>query len=129
MVVVDASVWIDHFNGVSTPAVAILDSLADSELIIGDIVMVEVLQGFRTETDFQHALGVLAALEFRPMVGREVGLAAARNHRTLREKGITIRKTIDTIIASFCILGEHGLLHSDRDFEPFERHLGLQVLK
>jgi predicted nucleic acid-binding protein len=128
MIVVDSSVWIDYFNGRATPAVALLERLARSPLVIGDLIMAEVLQGFRTEADFHRAERVFAALEFRAMVGSEVAIAAARNHRVLRQRGVTVRKTIDTIIATFCVMRGHHLLHSDRDFDPFERHIGLKVI-
>ena len=128
MIVVDSSVWIDYFNGRATPAVALLERLARSPLVIGDLIMAEVLQGFRTEADFHRAERVFAALEFRAMVGKEVAIAAARNHRVLRQRGVTVRKTIDTIIATFCVMRGHHLLHSDRDFDPFERHIGLKVI-
>ncbi|MGH7923208.1 MAG: type II toxin-antitoxin system VapC family toxin, partial [Candidatus Binatus sp.] len=89
----------------------------------------EVLQGFRSESDFQRAERIFAALEFRRMGSREIAIAAARNHRALRARGVTPRSTIDTIIATFCIAQGHELLHSDRHFDPFERHLGLRVLR
>jgi predicted nucleic acid-binding protein len=129
MIVVDSSVWIDYFNGRSTAAVAALERLVAQELLlVGDLIMVEVLQGFRSEAEFRRAREVFATLEFYPMIGREIALAAARNHRSLRRRGVTVRKTIDTIIATFCVVNGHQLLHSDRDFDPFERHLGLQVI-
>lgn len=128
MIVVDSSVWIDYFNGRSTPAVAALGRLAEADLLLtGDLIMAEVLQGFRTDAEFRRAETIFAALEFSPMVGRDVAVAAARNYRNLRERGVTVRKTIDAIIATFCITHGYQLLHSDRDFEPFERYLGLQV--
>jgi predicted nucleic acid-binding protein len=91
--------------------------------------MAEVLQGFPEEDDFRRAEEIFAVLEFQPMVGREIAVAAARNYRTLRARGITVRKTTDVLIATFCIAREHELLHSDRDFDAFERHLGLRVLR
>lgn len=91
--------------------------------------MAEVLQGFASESDFRRAERIFAALEFRAMAGRAIAIAAARNHRALRARGVTPRSTIDTIIATFCIAERHDLLHCDRDFDPFERHLGLRVLR
>lgn len=130
MTLVDTSVWIDYFNGSVTPETALLDRLLGVErLLIGDLILAEVLQGFRSDADFNRARRLLAALEFRPMAGREVAIAAARNYRTLRVMGVTVRKTIDALIATFCIGYGHTLLHSDRDFDGFERHLGLRVLR
>ena len=129
MIVVDSSVWIDYFNGRATFETDALERLAGAPLVIGDLIMAEVLQGFRREEDFRRAQRIFAALEFRPMVGREIALAAAQNHRALRGRGVTVRATIDTIIATFCIEHGHMLLHSDRDFDGFEHHLGLRVLK
>ena len=130
MTVVDTSVWIDYFNGKATAETAVLDRLLGIEsLIVGDLILVEVLQGFRSDRDFRQASGLLAALEFREMVGRRVAVASARNHRLLRAQGVTVRKTVDVIIGTFCILNGHRLLHSDRDFDPIESHLGLEVVK
>jgi predicted nucleic acid-binding protein len=128
MIVVDSSVWIDYFNGRPTAQADALDRLGQERLVIGDLIMAEVLQGFAAESDFRRAERIFAAFEFRRMLGREIAIAAARNHRALRARGVTPRNTIDTIIATFCIAGGHDLLHRDRDFDPFERHLGLRVL-
>ena len=129
MTVVDSSVWIDYFNGRRTEETDALDRLARARLVIGDLIMAEVLQGFAAEADFRRAERILTALEFRSMGGREIAIAAARNHRTLRSRGVTMRRTIDTMIATFCIVESHELLHCDRAFDPFERHLGLRVVK
>jgi predicted nucleic acid-binding protein len=129
MIVVDSSVWIDYFNGRPTAEADALDRLARARLVIGDLIMAEVLQGFASESDFRRAERIFAALEFRAMAGRAIAIAAARNHRALRARGVTPRSTIDTIIATFCIAERHDLLHCDRDFDPFERHLGLRVLR
>jgi hypothetical protein len=129
MTVVDSSVWVDYFNGRITDQTDALDRILKAQILMGDLIMTEVLQGFASETDFQRVAGALALLEFRPMGSREIATAAARNHRTLRARGITPRSTIDTIIATFCIAEGHDLLHCDRDFDPFERHLGLRVLR
>jgi predicted nucleic acid-binding protein len=107
----------------------ILDRTPKAQILIGDLVMTEVLQGFASETDFRRAAGAFALLEFRPMGGHEIAIATARNHRSLRTHGITPRSTIDTIIATFCIVNGHALLHSDRDFDPFERYFRLRVLR
>jgi predicted nucleic acid-binding protein len=129
MIVVDSSVWIDYFNGRPTAESEALDKTPRAMLVVGDLIMAEVLQGFALERDFQIAERVFAALEFRQMGGRAIAIAAARNHRVLRSRGVTPRSTIDTVIATFCIAEGHHLLHCDRDFDPFERHLGLRVLR
>lgn len=130
MIVVDSSVWINYFNGRATPETDLLNRLLGAEeLLIGDLILAEVLQGFRSDLDFRRALGQLDALECRPIAGREIAIAAARNHRRLRALGATVRSTIDALIATFCIVEGHELLHCDRDFDPFERHLGLYVVR
>ena len=130
MTVVDTSVWIDYFNGRATRETDLLDQwLATEDLLIGDLILAEVLQGFRSDLDFYRVRRHFASLEFRPMVGREIALVAAENYRALRARGVTVRGTIDTLIATFCIAEGHELLHCDRDFDPFERHLGLRVVK
>jgi|ERR1700685_880889 predicted nucleic acid-binding protein len=129
MIVVDSSVWIDYFNGRPTSEADVLSRIAPLQLVVGDLIMAEVLQGFALERDFRIAETAFAALQFRAMGGHEIAIAAARNHRALRSRGITPRSTIDTIIATFCITEGHDLLHCDRDFDPFERHLSLRVLR
>ncbi len=130
MILVDSSVWIAYFNGHATPETDLLDRLIGAErLLVGDLTLTEVLQEFRSESDFSHARRLLGALEFRPLVGREIAITAAENYRTLRAKGVTVRKTIDALIATFCIERSHLLLHSDRDFDAFETHLGLGVIR
>ncbi len=130
MIVVDSSVWIDYFNGRPTSEADALSRLPTTQLVIGDLIMTEVLQGFASEADFLRCRRKFSPLlEFRPMGGHEIAIAAARNHRALRARGVTPRSTIDTVIATFCIVEDHDLLHCDRDFDPFERHLGLRVVK
>ncbi|MFZ0247293.1 type II toxin-antitoxin system VapC family toxin [Candidatus Binatus sp.] len=129
MIVVDSSVWIDYFNGRPTAEADALGRLPTPQLVVGDLIMTEVLQGFASEADFRGVERIFAALEFRRMLGHEIAIAAARNHRALRARGVTPRSTIDTIIATFCIAGGHDLLHCYHDFDPFERHLGLRVLR
>lgn len=97
-------------------------------VLVGDLIVIEVLQGFRTEGGFRKAQAVFANFEVSSMVGRDIAIAAAHNYRSLRQRGITPRSTIDTIIATFCLLNGHDLLHDDRDFDAFEKHLGLQVV-
>jgi predicted nucleic acid-binding protein len=128
MIVVDSSVWIDYFNGRSTPETDILERLAGARLVIGDLIIVEVLQGLANENEFRRAEEIFAALEFKLMIGREIAIAAARNYLSLRSRGITVRRTIDTLIATFCIERRHEQLHSNRDFDGFERYLGVPVL-
>jgi predicted nucleic acid-binding protein len=129
MILVDTSVWIDYFNGRVTRSTERLDLLLGEELLLtGDIILAEVLQGFRRDKDYRRARGLMERVEFRPMLGREVALMAAHNYRLLRARGVTPRKTIDVMIASFCLHHGHRLLHSDRDFDSMETHLGLQVV-
>lgn len=126
MILVDSSVWIDYFRGAATPQTDRLDQLLSSELLlIGDLIVTEVLQGFASERDFNQARSLLAALPVVPLVGGEVALRAVRNYRQLRAQGVTVRKTIDTLIATSCIEHGYALLYSDRDFDPFVEHLGL----
>ncbi|NEV60646.1 PIN domain nuclease [Thiorhodococcus minor] len=128
MVLVDSSVWIGYFNGVVSRQTDALDSVLASEpVLIGDLILTEVLQGFRSEAGYLQARQLLCSLPCRQLGGYQVALAAADNYRRLRARGITVRKTIDVIIASYCILEGVTLLHADRDFEPIERILGLQV--
>ena len=129
MILVDSSVWIDYFNGRATRQTDRLDELLGSDLLLtGDIILAEVLQGFRDDRDFRRAKRALDGLEFRAMLGRDIALKSAANYRALRAQGVTVRKTIDMLIATFCIENGHELLHADRDFDPIERHLGLRTL-
>ena len=127
MILVDSSVWIDYFRGAPTAQTEKLDSLLGREpLAIGDLILAEVLQGFVSDRDFNQARKLLDSLEVAELGGKEVAIQAAKNFRTLRALGFTVRKTIDTIIATRCIEAGYTLLHSDRDFEPFVKHLGLR---
>jgi len=127
MILVDSSVWIDFFRGADTPQTDRLDALLDREIIaVGDLILTEVLQGFDSDRDFRQAAALMEALPIFDLAGSDVALKAARNFRTLRTLGVTTRKTIDTIIATFCIERELPLLYSDRDFDPFAKHLGLK---
>ena len=126
MIVVDSSVWVDYFNGVGTRETALLDSILGLEpVVIGDLILAEVLQGFRTDRDMRRARAALDTLILESMVGRDIALASASNYRALRAKGVTVRKTIDMLIATFCMENRYALLHSDRDFDSIEEHLGL----
>ena len=129
MILVDSSVWIDYFKGTITPQTEKLDSLLGHELLaIGDLILTKVLQGFAGETDFNQARKMLTSLDVVELGGQEIAVQAARNFRTLRRLGVTVRKTIDTVIATRCIESGYDLLHSDRDFDPFAQHLGLRVV-
>ena len=129
MILVDSSVWIDYFRGLATPQTDRLDGLLGVRpLAIGDIILVEVLQGFASEADFALALDLMGSLDLVQIGGQAVAVQAARNYRTLRARGITIRKTIDTLIATRCIQDGLPLLYSDRDFDPFVAHLGLLLV-
>jgi predicted nucleic acid-binding protein len=126
VILVDSSVWIDYFRGVSTPTSDRLDALLDTEpLYIGDLILAEVLQGFTAERDFDRAFRQLRELSLVEIAGEAVAIAAARNYRVLRTQGVTVRKTIDCLIATRCIVDGYALLYSDRDFDPFVQHLGL----
>lgn len=127
MIVVDSGVWIDYFRGVPGPQVERLDSLLGNELVaIGDLMQAEVLQGFTSDRDFAQAKRLLTSLEVIDIAGREIAIRAAQNFRTLRAHGVTVRKTIGTLIATRCIEGHYPLLYSDRDFDPFVEYLGLK---
>jgi predicted nucleic acid-binding protein len=127
MIVVDTSVWIDYFRGIITPQSDKLDALLGIEQVLtGDLILTEVLQGFVSDRDFNQARKLLASVPLIPLVGEDVALQAAKNFRKLRALGITIRKTIDTLIATSCIEKDLSLLYSDRDFDPFVQHLGLR---
>jgi len=127
VILVDSSVWIDYFNGTATRQTDRLDSLLGVEpLAIGDLILVEVLQGFVDERDFDQAKALLRSLVQVDVGGHDVAVQAARHYRTLRALGVTVRKTIDTVIATRCIVSGYTLLHSDRDFEPFVAHLDLR---
>lgn len=127
MIFVDSSVWIDYFRGLGTPEADKLDALLGKEpLATGDLVLTEVLQGFASDRDFNRAEALLGSLTIVELCGRDIAIKAARNHRRLRALGITVRKTIDTVIATRCIEDDLALLHRDKDFDPFVEHLGLR---
>jgi hypothetical protein len=129
LILVDSSVWIDYFKGTITAQTEKLDSLLGHEpLAIGDLILTEVLQGFADEADFNKARKMLPSLVVVELGGQEIAVQAAKNFRTLRKLGVTVRKTIDTVIATRCIESGYDLLHNDRDFGPFAQHLGLRVV-
>ena len=128
--IVDSSVWIDYFNGVIDPATDRLDQQLGIGLIaVGDLILTEVLRGFRDDLDYQTAKNLMLRLSVVDMLGQDIAIQAAENFRYLRKKGITIRKINDVIIATYCIAYQQPLLFSDRDFLPFCQHLGLQSVR
>jgi hypothetical protein len=128
VILVDSSVWIDFFNGRSSRETDLLALLLRRRILLtGDLILAEVLQGFREDHQMGRARRALLSLPYADMVGQEVALASAQNYRLLRGKGVTVRKTIDVLIATFCIRSGHVLLHTDRDFEPMAEHLGLRT--
>lgn len=129
MILVDSSVWIDYFNGRKTAQTDWLDSaLGNRPIVMGDLILTEVLQGFQKEKDFKIARDILLGVPFMTMGGREMALESAMNYRFLRSKGVTVRKTIDVMIGTFCIRHGIALLHDDRDFDPMVAFLGLEVI-
>lgn len=128
MLLVDSTVWIDYFNGVENPQTDFLDRAFDKiPVLVGDLILAEILQGFRSDTDFDAARRLLTRFTQTQMVSPALAIQSARNYRALRQKGITVRKTIDSLIATYCIENDHELLHNDRDFDAYEQHLGLLV--
>lgn len=128
MILVDSSVWIDYFRSADTPQVALLDSLLGrSPLAVGDLIAAEVLQGIRDDRELKLAKQALEAFDHIDLVDYDIAVKASANYRTLRAMGITVRKTIDTLIATRCIEDGLTLLHTDKDFLPFVEHLGLKV--
>lgn len=128
MIVVDSSVWVDFFNGTTTPQVERLDALLGvTPVAIGDLILVEVLQGFRHDRDVATARQLFRSLPVIEMLGRINATKAAENIRALRRQGVTVRRTIDAIIATACIEANLPLLFSDRAFTPFVTHLGLEA--
>jgi hypothetical protein len=129
LILVDSSVWIDYFNGTITKQTGRLDGLLGREpLAIGDLILTEVLQGFAEEREFNQARKMLTSLTVVELGGLEIAIQAAKNFRALRRLGVTVRKTLDTVIATRCIESGYDLLHSDKDFDPFAEHLGLRVV-
>jgi predicted nucleic acid-binding protein len=126
MIVVDSSVWIDYFTGADTPQAEKLDNtLGINPVAIGDLILTEVLQGFRHDKDYKEARKVFEDVTVFDMLGEKMAIKSAENFRALRKKGMTVRKTADVIIATFCIEQKLPLLFSDKDFKPFVKHLDL----
>jgi predicted nucleic acid-binding protein len=129
MVIVDTTVWIDYLGGTSNAQTLWLDRELDRQRLgLTDLIFCEVLQGIRSETAFHQVQKELSIFEVFDTGGTEIALAAATNYRILRKQGHTVRKTIDCLIASFCLSAGHSLLHRDRDYDSFETLLGLQVI-
>lgn len=130
MILVDSSVWIDFFRGTrSAQSNALNELLATTLIVVGDLIMIEVLQGVQNEREFRQVQKTLNSFEQIDIAGRELSIKAAKNFRRLRALGYTVRKTVDTLIATRCIENNYALLHADRDFDAFEKHLGLQVAR
>ena len=130
MIVIDSTVWVDFFNGAKNQETDFLqENLGKIPFLVGDIILCEVLQGFPREKDFQTAKTALEGFPIVSMLSSALAIKAAKNFRALRKKGISVRKTIDCLIATYCIENQVSLLHRDKDFLPFEKHLGLQVVR
>ena len=129
MVIIDTTVWVDYFRGADHPETRWLDrELQRQRLGLTDLILCEVLQGIRDRRTFERVRHDLLRFVVFSAGGIDLAVAAAENYRALRERGITVRKTIDCLIATFCLLDGHTLLHRDRDYDSFERALGLQVI-
>ena len=129
MLVVDSSVWIDFFNGADRPAVGLLQQLLDHgevRIVVPDLVLFEVLRGFRQEHSHRQARRLMESLSVEDTGGADLALAAAGHYRSLRAQGITVRSSIDVLLASFCIERDYALLHRDRDYLAFEQRRGLR---
>jgi len=130
MILVDSSVWIDYFNGNKTPQTDWLDSsLGNTPIVMGDLILKEVLQGFQSDKDYKTASDLLLRIPFMPMLGKDIALESVTSYRLLMRKGITVRKAIDVIIGTFCIHYQLPLLHDDRDFDPMVKFLGLEIIQ
>ena len=129
MVIVDSTVWVDYLRGTQTPPTDWLEAEMERQRLgLTDLNLCEVLQGVRDEREVIQVRRKLLNFEVFATGGIELATAAARNYRTLRSRGFTVRKTIDCLIATFCLTHNHTLLHNDRDFDPFEQVLGLHVI-
>lgn len=128
MIVADTSAWIDYLRGVNAPHTDALDyEIQHNRIVTGDLIITELLQGFRNNKDILNAKKIMESLEYRDMVGKEIAYRSAENYRFLKGKGISVRKTIDVIIGTFCIVNGYQLIHNDRDFDPMEIYSGLKV--
>ena len=129
MLLVDSSVSIEYFNGRASPHTDYLDrALGEEIILVGDLILAEVLQGFRQEADFEKARHALGKFLQAGLVGADLAIQSARNYRSLRQKGVTVRKTIDNLIATYCIENDHELLHNDSYIDGYEQYLELRVI-
>jgi predicted nucleic acid-binding protein len=129
MTIVDTTVWIDYLAGTTNPHTVWLDREINQQRIgLTDLILCEILQGIQGDSDFDRVRLALSKFEVFATGGEELAVASAKNYRALRSRGCTIRKTIDCLIATFCLTEGHSLIHRDRDFEPFERYLGLRIV-
>jgi predicted nucleic acid-binding protein len=127
MIIVDSSVWVDYFNGKISKETDSLDAmLGNQEILIGDLILTEILQGFQEDRLFREAQSMLEGFPVVPMLGLALAIQSATNYRKLRKRGVTVRKTIDVMIGTYCIEKRIPLLYADRDFDPMVQHLGLQ---
>jgi predicted nucleic acid-binding protein len=130
MTIVDTTVWIDYLRGVANPHTEWLDQQLDQQALgLTDLILSEVLQGIQEDSEFDRTRHELLKFQIFSTGGEDLAVASAKNYRLLRTHGCTVRKTIDCLIASFCLIEDHSLLHRDHDFDPFEKHLGLRVTR
>ena len=129
MLLVDSTIWIDYFNGLVSAETDYLDQVIGHEsILVGDLILAEVLQGYRSEVDFEQARQALIRFDLVSLISPALAVQSARNYRYLRQQGLTVRKTIDCLIATYCIENLIPLLHNDRDYDAFEQHLRLHVI-
>ena len=129
MILVDTSVWIDYFNGIINRKTNNLDTILGNDIVITcDIILTEILQGFRNDKDYRIAKKYMDLIYYYQFINKDISIKAADNFRFLKKKGITIRKTTDILIGTFCIEYNIPLLHNDKDFEPMEKYLDLKVI-
>ena len=129
MLVVDSSVWVDFFNKTGAPATELLKHLlrnGEVRIVVPDLVLFEVLRGFRFERAHREAKQLMESLDIEPTAGHDLALAASAHYRSLRAQGVTVRGPIDVLVASFCIERDYALLHRDKDFDAFESLRGLR---
>jgi predicted nucleic acid-binding protein len=129
LIVVDSSVWIDFFNGKATwQALRLRRSLVDEPVVVGDLILCEVLRGFRSERHAREAAEIMRECHLRQMAGFGLAMVAARHFRAMRSRGLTVRKTVDLLIGTYCLIHDLPLLHADRDFDVLQRQLGLRTV-
>jgi predicted nucleic acid-binding protein len=130
MTIVDTTVWIDYLRGVANPHTEWLDQQLDQQALgLTDLILCEVLQGIQEDSEFDRTRHELLKFQIFSTGGEDLAVASAKNYRLLRTQGCTVRKTIDCLIASFCLIEHHSLLHRNHDFDPFEKYLGLRVTR